>query len=187
MDSLEQQDENRGIDRRTLLQTAGTLALSGGLLAACGGTSSSQSSGGTSTGTGTTTSATGAPKRGGIAKIAVTSGSSRDTLDPAVWDNQMEQTALGSMYESLVDVDEQTWVPKPLLAEAWHVSPDATEWSFKIRSGIEFHDGRPLTAQDAAYSLKRVLNSKLGSPLSGRLGGNSILRASPPRTRRPFA
>lgn len=166
--SFKLEDHSR-IDRRTLLQSMGALALGGTFFAACGGGDGDAGSSGTSA---SGVISEGSPKRGGVARIAITSGSTKGSLDPATWDDQMEQTVLGSMYESLVDVDEQTWKPKPMLAESWDVNRNGTEWVFNLRSGIEFHDGRPLTAEDAAYSLRRLLDEKLGSPLYGRLSSN---------------
>ena len=39
------------------------------------------------------------------------------------------------------------------LAESWEVSPDATEWVFKLRKGVEFHDGKTLDAEDVVHSI----------------------------------
>lgn len=46
--------------------------------------------------------------------------------------------------------------PKPLLAESWTVSPDAKTITFKIRRGVKFHDGKPLTADDVVFSANEV-------------------------------
>ncbi len=42
----------------------------------------------------------------------------------------------------------------PGLAESWEVSDDGLVWTFKIREGVTFHDGTPLTAEDVAWSLQ---------------------------------
>ena len=54
--------------------------------------------------------------------------------------------------------------PAPDLAVSWSVNANATEWTFKLREGVRFHNGKPFTAADAAYSLKRVQDPKLDSP-----------------------
>ena len=54
--------------------------------------------------------------------------------------------------------------PAPDLAVSWSANANATEWTFKLREGVRFHNGKPFTAADAAYSLKRVQDTKLDSP-----------------------
>jgi peptide/nickel transport system substrate-binding protein len=51
----------------------------------------------------------------------------------------------GQIYEGLTEIDERLR-PRPALAESWTVSPDGLTYTFKIRSGVFFHDGKPLTA-----------------------------------------
>jgi peptide/nickel transport system substrate-binding protein len=57
----------------------------------------------------------------------------------------------------------------PDLAEEWDVSADAMRWTFRIRQGVSFHDGRPCTARDAAYTVRRLLDPDLASPQHGVL------------------
>ena len=59
------------------------------------------------------------------------------------------------VYESLVDLDENLQ-PQPMLADRW--SYDGEIWTFTLRSGIIFHDGTPLTAQDVVSSYLEILN-----------------------------
>ena len=44
----------------------------------------------------------------------------------------------------------------PRLAESWTYSPDLTEWTFKLRQGVKFHDGSPFTADDVVFTIKRI-------------------------------
>lgn len=63
---------------------------------------------------------------------------------------------LKHLYEPLVDraVDGSL---VPLLATSWRMLPDDSRtWEFKIREGVVFHDGSPLTAEDVAFSLERA-------------------------------
>ncbi len=46
--------------------------------------------------------------------------------------------------------------PQPQLATEWTVSPDGLEYTFKIRDGVTFHDGEPLTSEDVAFSILRL-------------------------------
>lgn len=54
--------------------------------------------------------------------------------------------------------------PAPDLALSWSSNPGATEWTFKLREGVTFHNGKPFTSADVVYSLKRVQDPKLDSP-----------------------
>jgi len=61
------------------------------------------------------------------------------------------------MYPTLTDYAADDFSAVPALAESWEESPDKTTWTFKIRSGVKWSDGTPLTAKDAAYSFTRVI------------------------------
>jgi len=54
--------------------------------------------------------------------------------------------------------------PAPDLAESWSANTELTEWTLKLRTGVAFHDGRPFTAEDAVWSLARVMDPKTDSP-----------------------
>lgn len=55
--------------------------------------------------------------------------------------------------------------PAPDLALSWSANANATEWTFKLREGVKFHTGQPFTAADVVYSLQRVQDPKLDSPV----------------------
>ncbi|KIC20370.1 ABC transporter substrate-binding protein [Leisingera sp. ANG-Vp] len=54
--------------------------------------------------------------------------------------------------------------PQPDLAVSWSANEDATEWTFKLREGVTFHDGSSFDAGDVVYSLQRVLDPEMDSP-----------------------
>ena len=61
-------------------------------------------------------------------------------------------------YNGVVEYDdEQPAKVIPALAEKWDTSPDGRLWTFQIRKGVTWHDGKPLTATDVEYSLKRIM------------------------------
>lgn len=73
------------------------------------------------------------------------------------------------VYEPFVAADA-TMQPVPWLAELWETNDSGTEWTFKVRQGVTFHDGSPLTADDVVYSFRRLLDPALGSPAASELG-----------------
>lgn len=76
------------------------------------------------------------------------------TLDPHYADLNENNALLAHMYERLVRQDEHL-SPQPALAVSWRrLGP--TQWEFKLREGVKFHDGSPFTAQDVIYSIERV-------------------------------
>jgi peptide/nickel transport system substrate-binding protein len=59
------------------------------------------------------------------------------------------------IYEGLVEYGFDLQ-PKPALAESWTLSPDGLEITFKLRQGVTFHDGKPFTSADAAFSIDTI-------------------------------
>jgi len=81
-----------------------------------------------------------------------------ETLDPALAYETAGGEIIQNVYETLVFYDgEHTDKFVPQLAESWEVSEDGTVYTFKMRSGVKFHDGADLTASDVAYSFQRGL------------------------------
>ncbi|MEP0806321.1 MAG: ABC transporter substrate-binding protein [Chloroflexota bacterium] len=96
-----------------------------------------------------------------------------ETLDPALAYETAGGEIIQNVYETLVFFDgEATDKFVPQLAESWDISPDGTVYTFKIRSGVKFHDGADLTASDVAYSFQRGL-------LFGGYSGPQWLLAEP--------
>jgi peptide/nickel transport system substrate-binding protein len=76
--------------------------------------------------------------------------------DPAVGSDYASGTSIINLYDALVFPTGEGGV-KPWIAESWTISEDGLTWDFKIREGVKFHSGNPLTARDVAYSMKRLL------------------------------
>jgi peptide/nickel transport system substrate-binding protein len=64
----------------------------------------------------------------------------------------------GLMYDTLIGYSAKDFSPVPNLAETWTEAPDKKSWTYKIRSGVKWTDGQPLTAGDAAYTFNRIIN-----------------------------
>jgi peptide/nickel transport system substrate-binding protein len=80
------------------------------------------------------------------------------SMDPAESFEFSGSEAIGNVYERLIAYDlKNVSVLKGELAESWSVGPDGKTYTFKMKKGIKFHSGNPVTAQDAAYSLQRAV------------------------------
>jgi peptide/nickel transport system substrate-binding protein len=64
-------------------------------------------------------------------------------------------------YDFLVGFAAKDLSPKPELAESWTVSPDGKTWTFKIRQGVKWQDGQPLTAKDVAFTYNYIVKNDL--------------------------
>jgi len=96
-----------------------------------------------------------------------------ETLDPALGYDTASNEIIQNIYEPLVFYDGvHTDKFVPMLAESWDISEDGIVYSFKIRSGVKFHKGQDLTAEDVAYSFQRGL-------LFGSSSGPQWLLAEP--------
>ena len=81
------------------------------------------------------------------------------TLDPAEVFEFSGTDLVNNVYDTLVQYDPGDLAAgyKPGLAESWSVSPDGRTFTFKIRGGVRFHSGNPVTARDAEFSLRRAV------------------------------
>ncbi len=92
------------------------------------------------------------PKRGGDAIYAYPSGPR--TLDPYVINNTVEIEVVNEIYESLVALGED-YTAKPSLAAHVDVSPDARTFTFALRHGVKFQNGKEMTSADVVASFQR--------------------------------
>ena len=94
------------------------------------------------------------PKRGGRLVVAGDQHGPNDTLDPALFTSGIDYGRGRTFYGSLTRLTKNL-TAEPELAESFEASDDATEWTFKIRKGVEFHNGKTLTADDVLYTMNR--------------------------------
>ena len=73
------------------------------------------------------------------------------------------------LYSRLVRQD-QNGQPSPDIATRWSASKDAKTWTFELRQGVKFHDGSDLNAADIKYTLERIKDPKIDSPVAAVLG-----------------
>jgi peptide/nickel transport system substrate-binding protein len=96
------------------------------------------------------------PRKGGSVRFASSLHGPDDQMDPIVMTSGIDYTRGRATYNNLVQIlDNMTLHPE--LAEAWSTNRNATEFTFKIRKGVQFHDGSPLSADDVIWSMNRHL------------------------------
>ena len=95
-----------------------------------------------------------APKRGGHLRVATVQGSSTDLLDPTQLTSGHTNFLQMTIHSCLTEVRPDGQLA-PLLAESFEPGKDASEWIFKLRKGVEFHNGKSVTADDVIASLER--------------------------------
>jgi peptide/nickel transport system substrate-binding protein len=106
------------------------------------------------------------PKKGGRFRMGLGGGSTTDSLDPATLPDIVPQIINRQMRNSLVETDYKGNVV-PELAESWESSPDAVTWTFKLKKGVEFHNGKTLEAEDVVASYNHHRGEKSKSAAKG--------------------
>src|SRR5262247_4625518 len=67
-----------------------------------------------------------------------------------------EDIVLKPLWENLVSRDPKTGELIPMLAERWQVTDGGRTWKFQLRKGVQFHDGRELTAEDVKFTFSSI-------------------------------
>ena len=159
MSTSERRDGGIHLSRRQLLATGAA----GGLSLAALGPGSSIAFGATT------------PKRGGTLQVGLVGGSAAtEQLDPNTSTvSSLDLARHQNVFSKLADFDANGKV-FPQLAASFEPNKNATSWTVKLKQGVTWHDGSPLTADDVVYSLQRVLDpankldSASGEPDDGR-------------------
>jgi peptide/nickel transport system substrate-binding protein/oligopeptide transport system substrate-binding protein len=109
-----------------------------------------------------------APRQGG--DIVVTYKDDITTLDPAIGYDWVNWSMIKSLYSRLMDYEPGTPNPVPSLAESFTVSPDGLAYTFVLRKGVKFSNGREVEASDVKYSIERAVDPKTQGPGAGFFG-----------------
>jgi peptide/nickel transport system substrate-binding protein len=88
------------------------------------------------------------------------------TLDPALANDQFSEAVILNVNRGLVELDPQTLEIRPAVAKSWTVSGDNRVYTFQLRDGLRFHNGRGVTSLDVVYSFERLLRKETRSPRS---------------------
>jgi peptide/nickel transport system substrate-binding protein len=158
-----------GMTRRRLLARASGLGLAayGGSLAA--GASPSWSLG-----------EAGDVQSGGKIRIGIAAGPV--DLDPHTSTGLGDQQLLENIYRGLTVLNPETLSPVGEIAESWGVSSDELTWTFKLRPGVKFHNGRAVVADDVKFSLERILDPKLHASAAADLSPIGAIDVIDPQT-----
>ncbi len=95
--------------------------------------------------------------------LLVGNGAEPGSLDPHLAAILSDQIIVNTLFEGLTLLDETTTRPLPACAESWAASPDGLRWTFRLRAGLRWSDGEPLTARDFIESWRRALNPALAA------------------------
>lgn len=160
------------LSRRQLLQraaVAGTAIGAAGLLAPWGSAAADALSRGL------------APeriKRGGRLRVAHIGGGASETLDPNAGVTVIDAARATNLFDRLARLRPDGSYELEL-AETFEPNADATEWTVRLRSGVTWHDGKPLTADDVIYTLRRI-----GAPKSTLAGVSTVAVIDLPRIKK---
>ena len=114
------------------------------------------------------------PVSGGTLKVGLQADPAQ--LDPALTSLTAAWHIIEHVYESLLSYDAGL-NPVPQLAETYEISPDGTVYTFNLRQGVTWHNGRPFVAADVKYSVERILDPTLESPNQASYSSVSTVEA----------
>ena len=116
-------------------------------------------------------------KQGGVYRTPLRN-EPRD-LDPALAGSTYAVAVINQLFDGLVQFDANLNII-PSLAKSWNASQNGVVWTFKLREGVSFHNGREVTAEDVVYSFTRLMDPDTNSPsiwLFERVKGVEAFRA----------
>lgn len=115
-------------------------------------------------------------KRGGHFRIGLGQGATTDMLDPATFMDFMPATVCASYANFLTEVDADGNIT-PDLAESFEGTDGAKTWAFRLRKGVQFHDGRELKPEDVVASIRHHLGPDSKSGVKAQLSAIKEIKA----------
>lgn len=119
------------------------------------------------------------PKKGGNFIIGMEGGSASDSLDPRTYADSVMIGASLAVCNCLVEFDDKG-NPTGELFESWEAKPGAVEWTFKVRQGVKFSNGKALDADDILYSIAIHRGADTKSPAKSLLEQIKEIKAVSP-------
>jgi peptide/nickel transport system substrate-binding protein len=123
--------------------------------------------------------AQGGGRRGGTLRAGL--DADPPNLDPHRSSAAVDRQVFQSLFDKLMDTDENLKIV-PMLATSWSVSQDGRTYTFKLRQGVQFHDGTPFNAQAVVYNFSRMRDPKFPSARRSEIGPVTDVVASDPST-----
>ena len=120
-----------------------------------------------------------APKKGGTFRMGVISGDVAQNLDPTSTAGALDQMVQMMTRNGLVEILPNGELG-PELAERWESDASLKKWTFFLRKGVTFHNGKTLTSADVIYSIKHHLGENSKSPIKATLGAVTSVAADGP-------
>ena len=112
------------------------------------------------------------PKKGGTLRVAASLHGPDDKLDPILFTSLIDYCRGRAHYNGLCQLGDDL-VPRPELAVSFEPNANATEWTFKLRKDVTFHDGSKFTADDVVWSMNRHLGENSTSVVKAVLSAVS--------------
>ena len=163
------------LSRRDFIRRATVVGVSvpllGSILEACGSSASPSSSSSSTASSSASATGTGAP--GAVIRAGITTPAA--AINPLTVADQGGLDMLAQTGEYLT-LAAQDLTLKPVLATSWSANTAADVWTFKIRQGVKFHDGSPLTADDVVYTYKQQVGPGKNSALGGVLLPSGVVK-----------
>lgn len=118
------------------------------------------------------------PRKGGHLVLGINGASSSDRLDPATYPELYTYVVGAQLFNTLIELDDGRL--KPALAESWDARNGGADWVLKLRKGVQFHNGKTLTAADVIYSLNHHRGEKSQSAVKVYLDTVRDIRETAP-------
>ena len=97
-------------------------------------------------------------------ELMLASPSAPKTFNPLrIKDVHTAAMVRGTLYAALVEYDREAYGLEPDLAQEWERSGDGRSWTFRLRAGLQWSDGTPLTARDVVFSFSAAMDEALGA------------------------
>lgn len=169
------------ITRRDFVRRGTIIGLSvpamSAVIAACGGSDGADPAPAASESTGdeessTTEEAAAAPAAGGELMVGIQTGDANSGLDPLNMLDLGTYSVLSQSFEYLVGLAPDGNIGMTGLAESWSPNDDGTQWTFKLRDGVMWHDGTPMTSADVAATIDRMVVA--GAGLAGVVSEGAV-------------
>lgn len=102
-------------------------------------------------------------------------------INPVLTSHSVSMTLMGLLFNRLMRFNSHGEV-EPDLVESWNVTDDGLEYTFYLKKDIFFHDGKPLTAEDVAFTYRQIIHPANQSPFRGQLDTVKDISAVNPLT-----